>query len=121
MRTVRDTATLAVVILLALTFRLETPDAVSIDVVTPAHAAMRQAPTPELASVWPDVDVARPAELRRVTASVPRIAAVPLPPGDEKKLVWEFDGKRVVIVVGEDEISCADPDPCNAHRARTSS
>ena len=127
MKTLRDTVTLAALILLALTVRVNSQDASTIDVVTPVQAAVGQsaalelepepAPAPEIAEV-----------LEQVAFVLPDLAA-----GSreiERHLVWEVGGKRVVIVFNK-ELLVEPPSPakvpalpdtsaCSVHRARLS-
>ena len=127
MKTLKDTVTLAALILLALTVRVDSQDAATIDVVTPVQAAVGQsaalelepepAPAPEIAEV-----------LEQVAFVLPDLAA-----GSreiERHLVWEVGGKRVVIVFDK-EPQVEPPSPakvpalpdtsaCSVHRARLS-
>jgi hypothetical protein len=127
MKTLKDTVTLAALILLALTVRVNSQDASTIDVVTPVQAAVGQsaaqelepepAPAPEIAEV-----------LEQVAFVLPDLAA-----GSreiERHLVWEVGGKRVVIVFDK-EPQVEPPSPakvpalpdtsaCSVHRARLS-
>ena len=139
MKTLKDTATLVALILLALTVRVDTRDPSAIDVGTPAHAATEQTPVWELepdpqpeAEAEAVIETVRsfvgPTRLGRVALALTGVAAIPQEKG--RKLVWELGGKRVVIILGEDEpidtppptedSPAADPDSCDAHRARIS-
>ncbi len=127
MKTLRDTATLVVLILLALTVRVETPDASSpISLATPVHAAAEQTPDWEFEPVMlPNTELETqpqtvidavpelscPIEFRRVVRALPEV-----------DLVWELAGTRVVIVLGDDEPSAppSEPAPCDPQRVRTS-
>ena len=124
MKTLRDTATLVVLILPALTVRVETRDASPIDIGTPAHAAAEQEEVAEAKTVIDTFhETACPVAL-----ALPGVASNPRE--TVQHLVWELDGKRVVIVVGDDEPSDppspaqdsprAAPSPCDAQRARIS-
>ena len=139
MRTLRDTATLVALILLALTVRVDVRGPSSIDVGTPAHAATGQTPVREVElKPLPEADAqavietvrsfVRPAMLGQSALALPGLAAIPQ--GEGRQLVWELDGQRIVIVLSEDEpiaprspsadSPAADQTPCNAHRARIS-
>ena len=113
MKTLKDTATLVALLLLALTVRVGSRDLSPMVLATPAHAATEQTP------VWELEPEALP-----VTTEVEREAET------VRHLVWEIGGTRVVIVLGDDEpiappspsevSPVADPNPCDAHRARVS-
>ena len=150
MKTLKDTATLVALILLALTVRVDTRDPSPIDVSTPAHAATKETPVwqlepePQLESEAEAVietvrSFVRPTRLERVSLAPSGVAAIPQEKG--RQLVWELDGKRVVtfsvenagirLHVLRDEESvdppsppknppAPDPAPCDAHRARIS-
>ncbi len=129
MKTLKDTVTLAALILLALTVRVDSQDASTIDVVTPAHAAVGQSAALELE---PAPEPSRAPEIAEVLEQVafvlPDLAA-----GSreiERHLVWEVGGKRVVIVFDK-EPQVEPPSPakvpalpdtsaCSVHRARLS-
>ena len=119
MKTLKDTATLVALILLALTVRVDTRGPSSIDVGTPAHAATAQTPAWEVeleplpefeaeAVIETVQSFVRPAVLGQVALALPGVAAIPQENG--RKLVWERDGRRIVIVLSEEQ-SIAPPSP----------
>ncbi len=147
MKTLKDTATLVALLLLALTVRVG-PSA--IDVGTPAHAATEQTPVWEL-EPEPQPEAAaeavietvrsfvRPTELGRVALALQGVPAIPQEKG--RQLVWRLDGKRVVsfslgdagfrLHVLDDgepidlpspsaDPPADDPDSCDERRARIS-
>ena len=150
MKTLRDTATLVALILLALTVRVDSRDPSAIDVGTPAHAATEQTPLWELepepqpkaeaqAVIETVRSFVRPTELGRVALALRGVAAIPQE--KERQLVWKLHGKRVVSfswrdaglrlhVLDDDEPidppspsedpPADDPGSCDAHRARIS-
>ena len=145
MKTLKDTATLVALLLLALTVRVG-PSA--IDVGTPAHAATETAPVWELETEpQPEAQVVieavqhfvRPMELGPVALALPGVAAIPQEKG--RQLVFRLDDERVVsfslgssglrlhVLDGDEPIEppspsegspAADPDSCDVHRARIS-
>ena len=88
MKTLKDTATLVALILLALTVRVDTRDPSPIDVSTPAHAATTQTPVWELepepqpkaeaeAVIETVRSFVRPTALGRLALALPGVAAIP--------------------------------------------
>ena len=149
MKTLRDTATLVVLLLLALTVRVDSRDPSAIDLVTPAHAATAALPVWELQpELQPQTELEavietvqtllRPAELERVSLALPGVVAIPQ---EEGQLVWKVDDERVVsfsvgaaglrihVLDAAEPIDppspskaspAAAPAPCGVYRARIS-
>ena len=148
MKTLKDTATLVVLLLLALTVRVDSRNPSTIDVGTPAHAATQKTPVwelepdpqPEAEAVIEAVrNFVQPMELGPMALALPGVVAIPQEKG--RRMVFELDAKRVVsfsfgdsglrLHVLEDaepvdppspseDSPAADPNSCDAHRARIS-
>jgi len=113
MHTLRDTATLAILILLALTLRVEM-DGKPVDwnVGTTAEAAAD-------AAAVPPVPAAEPESLHVALPAGGQILPLPLPPGltevGPHPFVLEFDGTRLMILVDTDEEVQADVEEDSTH------
>ena len=127
MQTLKDAATLAVLILLALTVRIDIGAVpLEIDLDSPAIAAElppagSQLPDagsqlPDVGSQLPDVEPAQPCSMQLVPVRPPQ------PPLElrrtERRLVWESNGRRFEIVLDgrEDPVrapTASRPRPCD--------
>ena len=123
MQTLKDTATLAVLILLALTLLPGLgAKPVDLDLATPAEAAVETSTVPAV----PEPQV-RPAAIcskadapgKRILAPAPELD-LDLRQIEKQQFVWERNGKRIVIVVGDGapqvelEPSATIHEPCDA-------
>jgi hypothetical protein len=122
MQTLRDAATLAVLILLALTLRVNVSGApVELDLDTPAQASAANA-TPVEPAVTPTLDLAAPPESECCASTVTQHLGALAIPGMKldrpetgfRRFVLERNGKRVVVVLGNDESDLPDPPPATA-------
>jgi hypothetical protein len=144
MQTLRDAATLGILILLALTVRVDLDGkAIDLDIGSPAEAAVEQAVPLELrpAFISQPASAAQPVpaahefgdhSLRGVTQHIavpvlPRTVAPGREETERREFVWEVDGRRIVIVldaVPSTETaapSASAPEPCDdTLRARLS-
>jgi hypothetical protein len=116
MQTLKDTATLAILILLAMTFRVDLGgEAVALDLSTPAEASVEQTPvTPQPI----EEPVARPASTCSGSATTRQIRRLSIPrvevegaDTEQPRLVWENEGRRIVIVLGDEESVLEVPEP----------
>ena len=110
MQSLKDSAVLATLILLALTVRIGDGDGPSIDLVGPAQAAETSAPTadvptpqavPERVSHETTLTaetVLQPIELSRIAFTLPDIA--PLLHRIDSRIVLDNDEERVMIFIG---------------------
>jgi hypothetical protein len=123
MQTLKDAATLAALILLALTLRVDFDgNPMEIDLNTPAVASMTDAgPAPSKPiEPQPTQAQAEPA-VTPVQACPKRLSAVAVPPQAaehdivHRRFVWEVDGKRIVIVLDGHETvpAAAASKPCD--------
>jgi hypothetical protein len=144
MQALRDAATLGILILLALTVRVDLGGKpIDLDIAAPAEAAVEQEEPAELRPAFvaepvraglpaPAADEADahsfPVVTRHITLPVPPRTAEPGQEETERReFVWEVDGRRVVIVLGEAppaqtaSPSASAPEPCEGTlRARLS-
>lgn len=144
MQTLRDAATLGILILLALTVRVDLDGKpIDLDIAAPAEAAvdrtapidLRPASIVEPAPAGEPDPTAHDSGHRSVAVVTQDIALPALPrttaPGQEgterREFVWEVDGKRFVIILGDEPPtesaapSAAAPEPCDGTlRARLS-
>jgi hypothetical protein len=113
MHTLRDTATLAILILLALTLRVEMDgNPVDWNVGTTAEAASD-------ASAVPPVPAAEPEPLHGALPAGGQILPLPLPPGltevGPRTFELELDGTRLMILVDTNEEVQADVEKNSTH------
>jgi len=116
MQTLRDTATLVILILLAMTFRVDLGgESVALDLSTPAEASVEQTPVTPQPTEEP---VALPASTCSRAATPRQIRMLALPQlevegagTEQPRLVWESEGRRIVIVLGDEESVLEVPEP----------
>jgi len=123
MQTLKDAATLAALILLALTLRVDFDgNPMAIDLNTPAVASMTDTVPAPSRPIEP-----LPTEVRADPAVTPvqvcpkRLSAVAMPPQAlehdilQRRFVWEADGKRIVIHLSSDPTDppAAVSEPCD--------
>jgi hypothetical protein len=123
MQTLKDAATLAALILLALTLRVEfAGHPIEIDLNTPAEASMSDAapasstpsgPRSMQAQADPDVTPMQGCPKRLLAVAVPSQTAEQ--EIVHRRFVWELDGKRIEIVLDGHETvpAAAAPKPCD--------
>jgi hypothetical protein len=135
MQTLRDTAALAILILLALTVRVSLDgEPVDLELATPAAAAAEhEAPqgSHPVPAAHPAGDAFLPGVANDLAPVLPRRIVPTRASTQPRQLVWEIDGRRVVIVLGGpggepsaeiDPPSTPASEPCDqARRARLSS
>ena len=113
MQTLKDAATLAVLILLALTVRIDIGAVpLEIDLDSPAIAAELPPAGPQL----PDVEPAQPCSMQLVPVRPPQPTLEVR--RTERQLVWEVNGRRFEIVLDgrEDPVrapTASRPRPCD--------
>ena len=101
MNSFRDTATLAILILLALTVRLDRSDKpLEIDLTSPAEASTAQANLvsgPEAAAH--PAPCSGTAPIYRMSQMPRRIVVPAAAVAQERQFVWKVDGKRVAVIL----------------------
>jgi hypothetical protein len=123
MQTLRDAATLAILILVALTVRVQLDgQSVDLDLTPPAEAAVEQTRTVAPTSTSAEQAGAEGDLLGHScdTSPVPTVKPVSVDPLPiPREFVWEVNGKRIVVMVGAEspaDSSASEPttpEPCD--------
>ena len=121
MQTLKDTATLVALILLALTFQVNVGgEPVELDLSTPAEASTEPAPADPSPATLPASGCNRSEGPKQLgVVHIPRFE-IETANQTERQLVWEMNGKRIVVhldtegtAVVETPRQEAAPLPCN--------